>query len=433
MGWAFSRGVERDPLVAVLFASHIFEMKAFSAAPLSSLFLAALTTACSCSCSRTPAPDAPRGDDSIVDEASPSPADSTHPDAVSPAADTAQVVVVGTVVQREDHLEVCPAGQVAPCPGFRVLGNVPPEAISKAQQRTIWRLEGTLRGSELLVASATEEPRATMITIYENPCPEYQDTRARGGETRNPTEKMAKMIRQLQEKHADYFAGNWWDSERQTMVVSVTGEKDRLKQELDVMLPGERVCLVAGAKFNLDELDEARRKTNGMLTKAGAKMQDMSLDVVGNRFLYHVETISQAALDAIEKEVGDAVKIVPFIIAKAGSVVPEVPRRGSVELVTESTRRNVQMQALGVFRVRYDDEMKCVYLENLQGERVLPVWPMGYWATHNPLQIHDFDDRVVATGEGTVEFVGGEVGIDRYHADNLCGAQSVWIGSPTKK
>jgi hypothetical protein len=55
----------------------------------------------------------------------------------------------------------------------------------------------------------------------------------------------------------------------------------------------------------------------------------MSLDVVGNRLLYHVESVHRATLDALEQQVGDAVRVVAFITVEGeaaltalGSVLP---------------------------------------------------------------------------------------------------------------
>jgi hypothetical protein len=101
----------------------------------------------------------------------------------------------------------------------------------------------------------------------------------------------------------------------------------------------------------------------------------MSLDVVGNRLLYHVESVHRATLDALEQQVGDAVRVVAFITVEGEAELPPMTQPGDVELVTEATRNNLRMNALGTFEVKCDPGLRCVYLQNdrkkLQSQRSL--------------------------------------------------------------
>jgi hypothetical protein len=89
------------------------------------------------------------------------------------------------------------------------------------------------------------------------------------------------------------------------------------------------------------------------------------------------------------------------------------------------------MMALGQFTVHYDPALRCAYLGGLE-ERVLPIWPFGYWATASPFKVHDFDGNVVAQEGEKLDFGGGLVDIVHVQADNTCGAKQAWVGRPQR-
>lgn len=400
---------------------------------------AAAFFALSISCSKKPAPQREVSPNASSTAREPAPAAKSPP--VHPGA--RDVTLLGTLVQRDgDEVEVCPAGQVARCPGFRVVGEVPAQAISTSDDRSVWRLEGRLAGEELFVTKAIPEPNALQTTDYFSPCLKKPEEKtepsgskeglARERELANPPVERVERIAAFRKSHPDIFAGDWWDARNQTFVISVTRDKERAEQELREALPKARLCVTSAARHTLAELEQARKTTNVLLTRAGVQIIDMSLDLVGNRYLYFVEAISRQTWESIEREMGDAVKVVPFIAVDGAGELPALPNKGTVMLETQATRSNVQMGALGVFSVQYDPRLTCIYLKSESGERVLPVWPLGYWATHDPLQVYDFDNRLVASRGKKIEFGGGEVPIETYHAENLCGAESVWIGAPTQ-
>jgi hypothetical protein len=266
-----------------------------------------------------------------------------------------------------------------------------------------------------------------------NPCPEFQDIAEQPGELANPAQDLVERANAMASENSKRFAGKWWDAPRQTMVVWLKGNVEEVREELRRSAPEARLCIEGGAKFSQFELEDARRKANRILTAKDVHIQDMMLEVTMNRYRYNAESISIATLEKLENELGAAVRIVAFIAVQGDEPLVEVPSPGNVEIITQRTRGGAQMQALGHFSIEYDQKLACIYLKNSTGERVLPVWPMGFWATREPLQVHDFDGRVVATGGAAIEFSGGEVGMQHFHADNYCGADKVWIGAPVAK
>jgi hypothetical protein len=88
------------------------------------------------------------------------------------------------------------------------------------------------------------------------------------------------------------------------------------------------------------------------------------------------------------------------------------------------------MHALGRFSVHYDADGRCVYLKDANGERLLPVWPFGYWATAKPFVVYDYDDQPVARPGEVIEFGGGNVDVQHVKAPSSCGAKTAWIGAP---
>ena len=78
--------------------------------------------------------------------------------------------------------------------------------------------------------------------------------------------------------------------------------------------------------------------------------------------------------------------------------------------------------------VRYDAAQRCVYLSTPE-QRVLPVWPFGYWATSSPFAIYDYDGKAIARDGDTLQLGGGMVDVEHAGADNACGAKQAWIGN----
>jgi hypothetical protein len=75
-----------------------------------------------------------------------------------------------------------------------------------------------------------------------------------------------------------------------------------------------------------------------------------------------------------------------------------------------------------------------VYLETERGERVMPIWPLGYAAHDAPFRVEDFDGVVVSKTPDAQPFGGGLVPFDNFEQGppNRCGASSAWIGTPSR-
>jgi hypothetical protein len=169
-----------------------------------------------------------------------------------------------------------------------------------------------------------------------------------------------------------------------------------------------------------------------VLTERGISLSGSWLDVVENQVVYQADAIDAPTLAQLAREAGDSIQVVAFIELSQHALeqMPVPAPRGDVSLVTSKTRSGAGMAALGRFTIHYDAELRCVYLD-AQGERLLPVWPFGYWATASPLRVFDYDDNVVAEAGATIEMGGGQV--DAQHirtTTNTCGAKTAWVGQP---
>jgi hypothetical protein len=77
--------------------------------------------------------------------------------------------------------------------------------------------------------------------------------------------------------------------------------------------------------------------------------------------------------------------------------------------------------------VGYDSEQNCIYLAPAgEQARTVPVWPFGYSATNDPVEIFDYDGEFVAGQGHTLELGGGAVDVSLIDG-NRCGAVSAWI------
>lgn len=149
--------------------------------------------------------------------------------------------------------------------------------------------------------------------------------------------------------------------------------------------------------------------------------------------VYAAEAIDAETMRRIAQTAGEAVRIVPFIQLQQHPLkqLPLPPTRGDVQLVTAKNRSGMQMHALGRFSLHYDASLACIYVQDTQGQRLLPVFPFGYWATSDPLRVFDYDGNLAAQPGGLVEFGGGNVDVEHIRATNTCGATSAFIGQPS--
>jgi hypothetical protein len=172
-----------------------------------------------------------------------------------------------------------------------------------------------------------------------------------------------------------------------------------------------------------------------VLTERGIAWSSSSLDVVRNQVVYEAEAIDAETLAQLAREAGDCIRVVAFIELTQHRLaqMPVASARGDVALVTAKTRSGEGMAALGFFSVQYDPELRCVYLQDRAGKRLLPIWPFGYFATSSPFAVFDYDGNAIGEPGATLEFGGGEVDVQHIATPNTCGAKAAWVGGPQRR
>ena len=353
--------------------------------------------------------------------------------ASSPVAST-RVTVTGVLLRRGETIEVCPGAGVGPCAGIRVEGAIESAALSEQGFVSVWRLTGAYDGTTLVLDAPAQATTLASRPDYRNACPELQvvfEIEDREGGNAEPS--VIEEMEVLEREHAARIAGKWWDRERQTMVLSVTGDPSALRKRLAERAPAARICIHGHARFSQAELERLRAKADGILAARGVVWSSSSGDVVRNQIVYEADAIDAGTLAQLAREVGGAIRVAAFIELLAPDLelarLPVPPERGDVALLTGKSRGGASMSALGIFQVHYDPALRCVYLVSPE-QRVLPVWPFGYWATSSPLQIFDYDDNVVARPGESIRFAGGHVDLEHVKTANTCGSTSAFIGAP---
>lgn len=304
-----------------------------------------------------------------------------------------------------------------------------PEAwLSTPERVAVWQVSGRFDGSKLS-SSKAEPSTLAAAPSYRNACAEFQAPMA--GE--NPNERLSADVAAVLAEQAQRVAGHWWDMQRQTMVIAVTGDATEVTERVRAQYPKSRIC-IQRARFSEQELEQARARADRILKDGGVIWSSSSIDVVTNRVVYDAEVLDAPTLAKMEQELKDTVFVNAFIRLPEHALeqLPVAPKRGDVELVTETTRSAASMAALGRFSVHYDPALRCVYLEGATGQRLLPVWPFGYWATSNPFVVYDYDDQPVTSPGAVLEFGGGGVDVQHVKAPNRCGAKTAWLGAPQK-
>lgn len=356
----------------------------------------------------------------------PTPAPAEASPSTAPKVASVRVLVTGVLLRRRDGIEICHSDADARCPGIRVEGKVEDAWISEPGKASVWRMSGVYDGTTLVLDAPAQPTTITAQPDYRNSCPEFQQPK----KGVNPALSLETTVEAFVSEHAERVAGVWWDREHQTMVVWVTGDPAELKRLAAERAPGARLCVQGQARFSQPELERARAKADAILREHGVVWSGSGGDAVHNDIAYEADVIDAETLAHLKRETGDAIRVVAFIelVEHKLDQLPVAPMRGDVALVTRNSRSLGGMAALGRFTVHYDPERRCVYF-GTPDERVLPVWPFGYWATSNPLKVYDFDDNVVAQEGATLELGGGQVDIEHVHADNPCGAKVAWISS----
>lgn len=356
-----------------------------------------------------------------------------HASSATPSAPV-RVVVTGVLAQRQGETEICPGASLGPCAGIRVRGALDDRWVSRADAITVWRLTGKFDGSSLVLEGPAEPTTYAPRPDYRNPCPHYQDAVPGRSIEGNPDQRQSDTLQSFLSAFPERLAAQWWDAERQTMVVWVTGDAAPLQQRFRQQAPSARVCFKGQARFSERELEVLRAKADAVLTRHQVRWSSSSIDVLTNQVVYEADAIHSHSLSELARETDGAVRVIAFIESPVTPLaeLPKPPRRGDVELLTSPVRSGASMQALGRFSLHYDATLHCVYLADGEGKRLLPVWPFGYFATSVPLQVFDFDGSPVAGGGALVEFAGGHVDLQHVRTSNTCGASSAWIGHPQR-
>jgi hypothetical protein len=344
------------------------------------------------------------------------------------------VVITGTFARRDDGVEICPGTHVAACAGIRVQGTIDEQWLSRPGQVSVWRVAGVYDGSVLVLEGAAQATPLGRAPDYRNPCPEYQRALVARERAPNADERSMSGVQEFVGAHAPRVAGHWWDAERQTIVVWVTGDPTELQKSLRARAPSARICVKGHAEYSEQQLEAARARADAILAENAIAWSSSSLDVVENRVVYQAEAVDSETLARLAAETGRAVRVVAFIEARdrRAAALPTPPPRGDVELVTQTMRSAASMMALGKFSIHYDAELRCVYLKGQDERRVLPVWPFGFWATSDPLQVFDYDGNVVAQAGVQLDFGGGNVDLQHVATKNACGSQAAFVGQPIR-
>jgi hypothetical protein len=343
-----------------------------------------------------------------------------------------RAIVTGVVLRRGDEIEVCPGRNVGPCAGIRVQGEVDDAWISESGKLSVFRLSGTFDGATLTLDGPVVPTTLADDPDYKNDCPEFQEL-VKG---QNADPRLSAAAEALVNEHRARIAGQWWDRERQTMVVWVTGDPSDVRKRAEARAAAttgkkHRICIRGQARFSEAELEAARAKADQILREHGVVWSSSAGDVVHNQIVYEADAVDAATLAQLARETGDAIRVVAFIELPEQTLaqLPAPAVRGDIALATAKHRSGAEMAALGRFSVHYDAQQRCVYL-SAQAERVLPVWPFGYWATSSPFAVHDYDGNVVAQEGQSLDFGGGQVELQHVDVANACGAKQAWIGRP---
>jgi hypothetical protein len=345
----------------------------------------------------------------------------------------AEVIVTASAVRQPDgSIELCPPGMTAACPGIILVGEIDPALVSSESEPIVIAVSGSYDGRSLLADSppmAADYPPITALE-FDSLCPDLEGTRSV-----DPNSAQMESVTAYATAQPDY-AALWWDQERAIFTIRFKSDDISVHQEaISELAAGEPVCVVGGADFSEAELMEASARLNGFKDSTGQPMATFGYSVGGlsNRIDVPVEMIDAETRMALADVFGEMVAPYPFIesvevsLADLPEPIPVVA--GDVEILTSRTRLGGGMAALGLFEVRYDPELNCMYFtgsEEGDAGRTVPVWPFGYSATSSPLIVYDYDGNQVG-GEGdTLELGGGFVGVELVDGDT-CGADGAWI------
>lgn len=348
----------------------------------------------------------------------------------TPSAPGVAVVLTGVPVVDDDGAVQWCAHAGPGCPGVPVTGvdAGAVEGLEGAQQA--WQVEGIYDGRRLAATGVPEPAPREPDADFATPC---EDLRGEPGGGGNMDMAAVDAVVQYVSTIPERYAGQWWDSDAAVMTVLLTGDDvDEHRAALEDAV-GERgtVCVVGGARWSEAELQQAQSRATEIATSAGLGLWSSSTDVVRNRVDLEVERSDEETRERIRREAGESVRVHAFIALRDAAIaeLPAPPDRGDITLETADTRNAAGMDALGTFVIRFDPEQRCIYGE-FGSERIGLIWPFGYYATSDPVQVLDADGRPVARPGDRVESGGGQ---GPREGPAACGADDVWAmnGPPT--
>lgn len=94
-----------------------------------------------------------------------------------------------------------------------------------------------------------------------------------------------------------------------------------------------------------------------------------------------------------------------------------------------STAMPTQERLTGALGGDADLEGGCVWLETADGDRIEVVWPDGYQATADPIELRDATGEVIAT-DGDVIAVDGTPANDRV---STCQIGDIWVAATVER
>lgn len=342
------------------------------------------------------------------------------------------ITAFGIVQPRDDGtLEICPAPSDE-CAGIAIDGDIaPPDTDPPAM-----RLTGWYDGATLTVAtSEVPDLSVLMDRDFTTPCEDLRGS----GSVGNPPPDSEDAVWTYLETIPDRYAGRWWDAANGVMTVWLTGDDVADHRAALESASGDgRVCVIGGANHTEAALIEIQQRLFDVIDVEATAASSSSLDTLGNRIEVTLEYLDAPTRARIADEFGDSVVFIAFIEVLEGTIadLPDqvAARPGNVDLLTKSTRAGGGMEALGTFEVRFDAELRCVYFadggDDTGGNgRTAPIWPFGYTATSDPLQIFDQDGRLVAREGDVIQMGGGHIGPPGDTRPENCAATDVWIMS----
>jgi hypothetical protein len=236
----------------------------------------------------------------------------------------------------------------------------------------------------------------------------------------------------------DVFAGMWWDQNTSVMTLwfvgdDVEGHRRAIEEATGTT---DEICVSGGARFSEAELLEAMETLSVLTDSRGEPLatSGYGINTLANRIDLGLQEVDRALRSTIADAVGERVSLFPYVelindtLADLPVPIPAVS--GNVDLLTSHLRFGGGMAALGHFQVGYDSDLNCIYFDGSEiGEgRTVPVWPFGYSAINDPVEIYDYDGQLIATQGQMLELGGGFVGVELVEG-NTCGAVSAWIVS----